>query len=230
MASRLEVILEAEVAQHFKVGAVTGGDAYPLDIRGTDALLAGGHPVAGRLLLAQEPLFHGGHAAVDQQQAVVVLGHQRETAQAQMALALKKGEIFLSQFIQTSPLHRSNLLLFDGFRRHGPKKQPSPPLQGRRLKTLRGTTQIAAREDRRFWRPLTPCLRPVHHRGLKGGCNALLAETFHQPVPSLHAPHAAGPITAILLFFTLQLYRPQRPLSTLFSAWKAVSSAVLSPA
>ena len=34
-------------------------------IRGTDALLAGGHTVARRLLLAEEPFFHGGHAAVD---------------------------------------------------------------------------------------------------------------------------------------------------------------------
>ena len=107
----LEVILKAEVAQHFKVGAMTGSDAYTLNIRGTDALLAGGNPMAGRLFLAQEPFFHGSHAAVNQQQAVVVLGHQGKTAQAQMFLAFKKREIFLSQFIQTSPLH-CRLLLF----------------------------------------------------------------------------------------------------------------------
>ena len=208
---------------------MAGGDAHALDVRGADALLAGGHPATGRLLLAQEPFFHGGHAAVDEQQAVVVLGHQREAAQPQVALALEEGEIFLSQFIQTGPLHRSNLLLFDGFRRHGPKKQPSSPFAGTKAENAPWYHPDCGPKGPPLLRPLTPCLRPVHHRGLKGGCSALLAETFHQPVPSLHAPHAVGPITAILLFFTLQLYRPQAPLSTLFSAWEAASSAVLSP-
>ena len=101
-----EIILEREVAQHLKEGAVPRGDAHPLDVGGADALLAGGHTVAGRLLLAQEPLFHGGHAAVDQQQAGVVLGHQGEAAQAQVALALKEGQVFFTQFIQTGPLHK----------------------------------------------------------------------------------------------------------------------------
>ena len=86
------------------------GDAHPLDVGGADALLAGGHPVAGGLFLAQEPLFHGGHAAVDQQQAGVVLGHQGETAQAQVALRLKEGQVFFTQFIQTGPLHKRSLL------------------------------------------------------------------------------------------------------------------------
>ena len=101
-----EIILEREVAQHLKEGAVPRGDAHPLDVGGADALLAGGHAVAGGLFLAQEPLFHGGHAAVDQQQAGVVLGHQGEAAQAQVALALKEGQVFFTQFIQTGPLHK----------------------------------------------------------------------------------------------------------------------------
>ena len=100
-----EIVLEAEIAQHFKIGTVTGSNANPLDIRRTDALLAGGHPVTGRLLLAEEPLLHGGHTAVDQQQAVVVLRNQRKAAQAQMALALKKAQVLFTQFVQSSPLH-----------------------------------------------------------------------------------------------------------------------------
>ena len=103
----LEVILEGEVAQHLKEGTVAGSDAHALDIRGADALLAGGHAVTGRLLLCQEPLFHGCHAAVDQQQAGVVLGYQGEAVQTQMTLAFKEAQVLFAQFIQTGPLHRS---------------------------------------------------------------------------------------------------------------------------
>ena len=100
-----EIILEREVAQHLKERAVAGSDANALDIRGTDALLAGGHAVTGRLLLSEEPFFHGGHAAVDQQQARVVLRDEREAVQAQVALALKEAQVLFTQFIQTGPLH-----------------------------------------------------------------------------------------------------------------------------
>ena len=151
----LEVVLEGEVAQHLKEGAVAGSDAHALDIRGADALLAGGHTVAGRLFLRQEPLFHGGHAAVDQQQAGVVLRHQREAVQTQVALALKEAQVLFTQFIQTGPLHRFSLLncpwrlhvsfydvMAEG--RAGAKTKTAPSQKGRGcVKLLRGTTQIA---------------------------------------------------------------------------------------
>jgi len=101
----LEVVLEGEVAQHLEEGAVAGGDADALDIRGADALLAGGHAVTGRLLLSEEPLLHGSHAAVDQQQAGVVLRDEREAVKAQVTLALKEAQVLFAQFIQTGPLH-----------------------------------------------------------------------------------------------------------------------------
>ena len=41
----LKIIAEGEVAQHFKESAVARGLAHALDIRGTDALLAGGDPL-----------------------------------------------------------------------------------------------------------------------------------------------------------------------------------------
>ena len=97
----LEVVPEGEVAQHLKVGAVAGGVADVLNVAGADALLAGGHPAAGGLLLPGEPGLHGGHARVDQQQAGVVLGDQREAGQAQMALALKKAEKHLPQLVES---------------------------------------------------------------------------------------------------------------------------------
>ena len=101
----LEVVLEGEVAQHLEEGAVACGDADALDIRGADALLAGGHAVTGRLLLSEEPLLHGSHAAVDQQQAGVVLRDEREAVKAQVTLALKEAQVLFAQFIQTGPLH-----------------------------------------------------------------------------------------------------------------------------
>ena len=96
----LEVITEGEVAQHLKVGTVAVGLADVLNIAGTDALLAGGDTVPGRLLLPGEPGLHGGHAAVDQQQGLVILGDQGKAGQAQVALALKVAQEHLAQFIQ----------------------------------------------------------------------------------------------------------------------------------
>ena len=141
----LEVILEGEVAQHLKEGAVAGSDAHALDIRGADALLAGGHAMTGRLLLCQKPLLHGSHAAVDQQQAGVVLGYQGEAVQTQMTLAFKEAQVLFAQFIQTGPLHRSfspqsslalrrrfYAVMAEGRHREKNKKQPSSQ-KGRRL-------------------------------------------------------------------------------------------------
>ena len=95
----LKVVAEGEVAQHLEIGAVAGGLADVLDVAGADTLLAGGHPVAGRLLLPGEEGLHGGHTAVDQQQAGVVLGDQGEAGQTQMSLGLKKVQEHLAQFV-----------------------------------------------------------------------------------------------------------------------------------
>ena len=47
----LEIIAEGEVAQHFKICAVAGSIADIFDVARADALLAGAHTAAGRLLL-----------------------------------------------------------------------------------------------------------------------------------------------------------------------------------
>ena len=114
--------------------------------------------MTGRLFLSQKPLFHGGHAAVDQQQAGVVLRHQREAVQTQMALTFKKAQVLFAQFIQTGPLHKFSLLncpwrlhvrffmmLWQRGRQAQKTKTASIPIKGRRLccSKLRGTTQIA---------------------------------------------------------------------------------------
>ena len=96
----LEIIPKGEVAQHLKIGAVAGGMADVLDVAGADALLAGGHAAAGRLLLPGEPGLHGRHAGVDEQQGGVVLGNEGKAGQAQMALGLEKGKEHLAQLVQ----------------------------------------------------------------------------------------------------------------------------------
>ena len=106
--SVLEIIAEGEVAQHLKIGAVTGGMTNALQIGGADALLAGGHTVAGRGNLAGEELLHRCHTGVDKKEGFVALGDQRVAGQAQMSFGFKKREIFFSQIIQRSPLHGNN--------------------------------------------------------------------------------------------------------------------------
>ena len=136
----LEIILEAEIAQHFKVTAMAGGDAHALNIGGADALLAGGDPVTGRLLLTKEPLLHGRHAAVDEKQARIVLGHQGEAAQTEMTLALKEIQILFPKFIQSCPLHvcRFSISIFEfgilpkGRRTKEKRPAPCPAVPGQR--------------------------------------------------------------------------------------------------
>ena len=95
----LEVVAEGKVAKHLKVGAMAGGFADVFNIAGTDALLAGAHPVTGGLHLACEIGLHGRHAGIDQQQGRVILRDQRKAGQPQVPLALKKGEEHLPQLV-----------------------------------------------------------------------------------------------------------------------------------
>ncbi len=84
---------------------MAGGDAHALDIRGADALLAGGHTVAGRLFLARNHFFMGAMPLLISSRLGSFFGHQREAVQTQVALAFKEGKVLFAQFIQTGPLH-----------------------------------------------------------------------------------------------------------------------------
>ena len=97
-----EIVAKGEVAQHLKIGAMAVRFTDIFNIAGADALLARGDPVPGRLLFPGKPGLHGGHAAVDQQQARVVgRRDQRKTGQPQMALALKVAQEHLPQLIES---------------------------------------------------------------------------------------------------------------------------------
>ena len=112
----LEVVAEGEVAQHLKIGAVPGCVSHIVDVAGANALLAGADPVPGRLLLPLEPGLHGCHTGVNEQDRLVVLGHQRKAGQAQMALALKVAQEHFPQLIEAMiGMTHSFLLLYYEF-------------------------------------------------------------------------------------------------------------------
>ena len=97
MASCLKVIAEGEVAQHFKIGAVAVGVAHVLDVAGADALLAGGHPLAGGASTSPvKYFFMGAMPELMSSRLLSSLGNQRKAGQAQVLLALKILQKFLS--------------------------------------------------------------------------------------------------------------------------------------
>ena len=204
-----EVILEAEVAQHLKEAAVAGRDADALNIRGTDALLAGGHAVARRLLLAEEPFFHGGHAAVDQQQAGVIFRHQREAAQAQVALRLKIMQVLLAKFVQSGPLHRlcSPIHKIANKCRHK-KIQPTPQYRDEGCYASvvpPGLRRHAVKHwHHRFVSALTPQVRSALRRKLRGGSAVFTLKALHQAAFSLKSGGAALALSSLFSF--LQAY------------------------
>ena len=96
----LEVVAKGEVAQHLKIGLMTGGAAYVLNIAGTHAALAGGNASTRRLYLACKICFKRCHACTDHQQSRIIFRNQRSTRQSQMALFFSKElKVSLSQFV-----------------------------------------------------------------------------------------------------------------------------------
>ena len=82
-----EVVAERKVSEHFKVCAVTCGNADTLNVGSSYALLASSNSLAGRCYLAREVFFHRCHTRVDKQEACVVLrGNKRKALQAQVTL------------------------------------------------------------------------------------------------------------------------------------------------
>ena len=71
--------------------------------------------------------------------------------------------------------------------RRSPKKNsPRPWSRDEGQNSFRGTTQIAASRAAAL-AALTPRIRPVPRRGLRGGIRQRPAGTLHRPVPSLKA-------------------------------------------
>ncbi len=78
---RLEVVAEAEIAQHLEEGVVPGGVADIVQVivlaARAHAFLRGGRPVVGPLLDAGEDVLELHHAGIGEQERRIVVRHQR---------------------------------------------------------------------------------------------------------------------------------------------------------
>src|SRR6185295_8287869 len=89
----LEIVAEAEVAQHFEESVVPRRVADVLQVvvlaARTHAALRGGGARVGALLLAEEDVLELHHARIDEQQRRVVRGHERTGGHDAVALGLE---------------------------------------------------------------------------------------------------------------------------------------------
>ena len=110
-----EVITEREVTQHFEEGTVTSGDTYALNVRSTDALLAGGHAFVRWFFQTEEVFFHWSHTGVDQQQALIIFWYEGVAWQAGVHFAFEERQIQFAQLIEAGPFHLKHLLIRGNF-------------------------------------------------------------------------------------------------------------------
>ena len=95
----LEVVAEAEIAQHLEKRVVVGGAADVLDVAGAQALLAGRGPGEIELALAQEVVLELVHAGRREQHRGVPARHQHVAGAADAALGLEERQIFFAKFV-----------------------------------------------------------------------------------------------------------------------------------
>ena len=98
----LEVIPEAEVAQHFKESVVTRGIADVFQVivlaAGADAFLAGGGAGVGTLVKAEEHVLELVHAGIGKQQGGIFPRNQRAGRYDLVAFGGEKIQILLADF------------------------------------------------------------------------------------------------------------------------------------
>ena len=96
----LEIVAEAEVAQHLKERVMTGGIADVIEVvmlaAGADALLAGRRAGVLALLDTEVAVLELVHASIREQQRRVILRHYGAGGNNRMSLALKELEISVS--------------------------------------------------------------------------------------------------------------------------------------
>ena len=109
----LKVISKGEIAQHLKEGAVPRGFPDILDIPCADAFLTGSDPLPGRDLLPREVGLQGGHAGIDQKEALIIVGDQRKALHPEVLLLLKKFKKHPPQLIDAVFLHFPIFLSID---------------------------------------------------------------------------------------------------------------------
>ena len=92
----LEIVAEAEVAQHLEEGVVVGGAADVVDVARAQAFLAGRGPGELQLAAAEEMVLELVHAGRREQHRGVPAGHQHVAGPADAALGLEEGQIFFA--------------------------------------------------------------------------------------------------------------------------------------
>ena len=92
----LEVVAEAEVAQHLEEGVVAACEAYVFEVvvlaAGANALLRGGGAGVFALLGAGEDVLELVHSRVGEEQCRIVGRHQRGRSDTTVLLRLKKAQ------------------------------------------------------------------------------------------------------------------------------------------
>ena len=105
----LEVVAEAEVAQHLKEGVMAAGKADVFKVvvlaAGADALLRCGGARVVALLGAQKQVLELVHSGVGKQQRRIVGRHQRGGVHAAVPLRLKKAQKQFANFVSRAELH-----------------------------------------------------------------------------------------------------------------------------
>ncbi len=109
----LEVVAEAEVAEHLEERVVTHRVADVFEVvvlaAGADATLRRHGPVIAALVFSKEDILELHHARVREQQGRVIAGHERRTRDHLVAALTKKRQESLAKLIARHGLHR------DGF-------------------------------------------------------------------------------------------------------------------
>ena len=95
----LEIVAEAEVAQHLEERVVVGGAADVVDVAGAQAFLAGRGPGELQLAAAEEVVLELVHAGRREQHRGVPAGHQHVAGPADAALGLEEGQVFFAEFV-----------------------------------------------------------------------------------------------------------------------------------
>ncbi len=95
----LEIVAEAEVAQHLEEGVVIGRAADVVDVAGAEAFLAGRGPGELELAAAEEVVLELVHAGRGEQHRGVPSRHQHVAGPADAALGLEEGQIFFAEFV-----------------------------------------------------------------------------------------------------------------------------------
>ena len=105
----LEVVAEAEVAEHLEEGVVAASEADVLEVvvlaAGANAFLRRGGARVVALLGPEENVLELVHARVGEEQRRIVGRHQRRRVHAAVALGLKEAQKQLANFVSRTELH-----------------------------------------------------------------------------------------------------------------------------